>query len=175
MEIRIRVANPAGNITIFVMDRVKTEAYSAIARQLLKREELHAEQVGFVETKEGQGMHMQMMGGEFCGNATRSFGYLLSMLSKDKPKEVMVDVSGSEKVLKAEVDLEEGTSRVEMPVPLEIKEIHLGEEGVYPVVVFEGICHMIVESEPRDQEFVNRLMKKAEQICPCAVCPQSRN
>lgn len=106
-------------------------------------------------------------GGEFCGNATRSFGYLLSMLSKDKPKEVMVDVSGSEKVLKAEVDLEEGTSRVEMPVPLEIKEIHLGEEGVYPVVVFEGICHMIVESEPRDQEFVNRLMKKAEQICPC--------
>ena len=104
MEIRIRVANPAGNITIFVMDRVKTEAYSAIARQLLKREELHAEQVGFVETKEGQGMHMQMMGGEFCGNATRSFGYLLSMLSKDKPKEVMVDVSGSEKVLKAEAD-----------------------------------------------------------------------
>lgn len=167
MEIRIRVANPAGNITIFVMDRVKTEAYSAIARQLLKREELHAEQVGFVETKEGQGMHMQMMGGEFCGNATRSFGYLLSMLSKDKPKEVMVDVSGSEKVLKAEVDLEEGTSRVEMPVPLDIKEIHLGEEGVYPVVVFEGICHMIVESEPGDQEFVNRLMKKAEQICPC--------
>lgn len=167
MEIRIRVANPAGNITIFVMDKVKREDYARISRQLLEREEFHAEQVGFVEQNERQTVHMQMMGGEFCGNATRSFGYLLSMLSEDKPKEVMTDVSGSDRPLKAEVDLEKGTSRVEMPLPLGIREIDLKKDGVYPVVVFEGICHMIVESEPREQEFVNRLIQKAEEVCPC--------
>ena len=84
MELKIRVANPAGNVTIFVMSPAKREDYPAISRELLCMEELHGEQVGFVEKMQDGSFHMQMMGGEFCGNATRSFGYLLSMLSEEK-------------------------------------------------------------------------------------------
>ena len=34
MELKIRVANPAGNVTIFVMSPAKREDYPAISREL---------------------------------------------------------------------------------------------------------------------------------------------
>ena len=77
MRIKVRVADPAGNITVFVTTPVEREKYPAIARQLLAREELKGEQVGFIEKTDQGDFRMEMMGGEFCGNASRSFGYLL--------------------------------------------------------------------------------------------------
>ena len=166
MELKIRVANPAGNVTIFVMSPAKREEYAAISRELLCMEELHGEQVGFVEEAQDGNFHMQMMGGEFCGNATRSFGYLLNMLSQEKAEEVWVDVSGSQKKLKVAVDMEKGTARTEMPLPLEIKEISV-KGKVFSMVVFEGICHIIVKSAPKAQEFVDELIGEAKKVCPC--------
>ncbi len=166
MELKIRVANPAGNVTVFVMNPVKREDYAAISSELLCIEELHGEQVGFVEQKQDGNFHMEMMGGEFCGNATRSFGYLLSMLSREKEDEVWVDVSGSKKKLKVAVNMEKGTARTEMPIPLEIKEIYVKEEG-FSMVVFEGICHIIVNGAPKAQEFVDELIGEAKKVCLC--------
>ena len=40
MKMRIRRADPAGNITIFVMDQAERKDYAAISRQLLVREDL---------------------------------------------------------------------------------------------------------------------------------------
>ena len=34
---------------------------------------------------------------------------------------------------------------MEMPLPVDRKELRLGEKAVYPVVVFDGICHIIAE------------------------------
>lgn len=164
---KIRVADPAGNITIFVMDKRERKDYARISNELLCMEEFHAEQVGFVERAEDGKVHMQMMGGEFCGNATRSFGYLMSALSEEKPAEIMADVSGAEKLLKVEVDLEKGTSRTQMPLPLGITEVDLGDDGKYSMVLFGGISHIIVESAPKDGEFVDKVIKKAEEIYPC--------
>lgn len=167
MEIRVRVVNPAGNITIFVMNPIRRTEYAWISRRLLEMEEFHAEQVGFVEKKEDGSMYMQMMGGEFCGNATRSFGYLLSMLDENKPKEVMVDVSGADRPLKTEVNHQEGTSRTQMPPPLEIINLDLKEKGMYSMVVFEGICHIIVESAPKDGGFVEQVLREARRLYDC--------
>lgn len=167
MGMRIRVVNPAGNITIFVMSPADRRDYAAISKELLCMEEFHAEQVGFVECSESGKMHMQMMGGEFCGNATRSFGYLMSMQSEERPQEIIVDVSGSDKPLKVEVDLEKGTSRTQMPLPLAIKKLDLKEDGVYDMVVFDGICHIIVESAPKDSAFVDKAIGEAEKIYAC--------
>ncbi len=166
MELKIRVANPAGNVTIFVMSPAKREDYPAISRELLCMEELHGEQVGFVEKMQDGSFHMQMMGGEFCGNATRSFGYLLSMLSEEKAEDVWVDVSGSKKKLKVTVDMEKGTAMTEMPLPMEMTEVSVKEE-IYSMVVFEGICHIIVNSAPKAQEFVDELIEEAKRVCPC--------
>ena len=40
MKIKVRVADPAGNITIFVMTALEKESYPGIARQILERQEL---------------------------------------------------------------------------------------------------------------------------------------
>lgn len=167
MKMRIRRADPAGNITIFVMDQAERKDYAAISRQLLVREDLGAEQVGFVEKNADGTTHMQMMGGEFCGNATRSFGYLMSMLSEEKPEEITVDVSGSAELLKAEVDLDKGTSRTQMPLPQDIVTLPPIQGEQYKMVVFEGVCHIIVEDAPKSQEFVNEVIAEAEKILDC--------
>lgn len=148
MDLRIRTADPTGNITVFVLDKVKREDYAQIAAQLLEKEELHAEQVGFIEEKEDGTWRMQMMGGEFCGNASRSFGYLKSLLDEKHPEKVPVEVSGSDRILTAEVDLEKGTSRIQMPLPLKVCRVQTEEGESYPLVEFDGICHVIVFSEP---------------------------
>lgn len=166
MELRIRRADPAGNITVFVMSKADRKDYAAISNQLLAMEEFGAEQVGFVEYQDNGKVHMQMMGGEFCGNATRSFGYLMSMLSEGKPSEVEVDVSGSAELLKAEVDLEKGTSRTQMPLPQRIVELPEIQGEIYSMVVFEGICHIMVNSAPREQDFVDQVIREAEKVCP---------
>ena len=74
LRIKVRVADPAGNITIFVTTPVEREKYPAVARQLLARKDLKGEQVGFIEKKARGGFRMEMMGREFCGNASRGFG-----------------------------------------------------------------------------------------------------
>ena len=62
MRIKVRVADPAGNITIFVTTPVEREKYPAVARQLLARKDLKGEQVGFIEKKARGGFRMEMMG-----------------------------------------------------------------------------------------------------------------
>ena len=47
-------------------------------KKLWKETNLYAEQVGFIGDN-----HLQMMGGEFCGNASRSFASLLAFRDKD--------------------------------------------------------------------------------------------
>ena len=44
----------------------------------MREDNLHAEQVGFIKDN-----HLQMMGGEFCGNASRAFASLLAFRDKN--------------------------------------------------------------------------------------------
>ena len=167
MKLKIRVADPAGNITIFVMTPTDRKDYVRIANELLEHEEFHAEQVGYVEEQEDGTLHMQMMGGEFCGNATRSFGYLQSLLSEDHPEIVLADVSGSTEKLVVEADLHARTSRTTMPLPQKIMPVEIPGYGEFPLVCFEGICHMIVEHMDIDAELVETALKQLKMIEKC--------
>lgn len=160
MKLSIRVADPAGNITIFVMSKVPQEQYAAIAAKLLSMEEFHAEQVAFqVPPRMGGQGRIQMMGGEFCGNATRSYGYLLSMLLPGNPKTVTVEISGAQHPLAVQVDQEKSRCETEMPLPVSISSVsYLDQE--YPVVCFDGIVHTIVPGETKEDEFVRGLLEK---------------
>lgn len=162
MKVKIRVADPAGNITIFVMTPLKRDQYAEAANQLLKMSEYRAEQVGFVEENRDGSLHMQMMGGEFCGNATRSFGYLKSLLDPAHPRLVEVDVSGSDTPLNVETDLEAGTSRTTMPLPKKIVELAVSGQGSCPMVCFDGINHIIVKGPRRSDAFVQAVLKAAQ-------------
>lgn len=169
MKVKIRVANPAGNITIFVMTPLDRSQYAQAANQLLKRKEYKAEQVGFVEEKADGTCRLQMMGGEFCGNATRSFGYLRSLLDRDHPKLVEVDVSGSDTPLKVEVDFDNNTSRTTMPVPVKMVDLLVPDQGSCPMVCFDGISHIIVKGPRRGDAFVKAVLKAAKEYETCGA------
>ena len=90
-ELRVVRADPAGNITLFVLTPVEKAECAAVAAKLLAIEALKAEQVGFV-FPDG---HMEMEAGEFCGNASRAYGYLLAKQQGLKGRHTMrLSVSG---------------------------------------------------------------------------------
>ncbi|MDR1766561.1 MAG: hypothetical protein LBR77_10935 [Lachnospiraceae bacterium] len=75
MELHVAVFDPAGNRTLIVTDPVPPGEYGPVARRLMDVEELGGEQVGFlVAPKMGGQVRLEMMGGEFCGNALRCAG-----------------------------------------------------------------------------------------------------
>ena len=155
MKLNVLRADPAGNITLFVMDPVEKAQRGKIAEQLMAIESFKAEQVGFYcpPTGEADG-HMEMMGGEFCGNATRAFGMLIAQ-EKGGASNVLIETSGCDHLVNVAVDLEAGTSRSEMPLPLSVAEAEV--EGVKGVLVnLGGIAHFVVEGVEPGQEFFDK-------------------
>ncbi|MCF2595176.1 hypothetical protein [Pseudoflavonifractor phocaeensis] len=159
MKLNVLRADPAGNITLFVLDPVEKAQRGKIAEQLMAIEEFKAEQVGFYcpPTGEADG-HMEMMGGEFCGNATRAFGMLIAQ-EKGGLSRVRIEASGCDHLVNVDVDLAAGTSRSEMPLPQSVtaQEVE-GHKGT--LVHLGGIAHLVVEGVEPSVEF----FEKAEPL-----------
>ncbi len=137
-------ADPAGNITLFVMDQVEKTKRPALSARLMGIPELAAEQVGFYCTPaQGGDGRMEMMGGEFCGNATRAFGMLIAK-EMGKSGRVNIETSGCEAPVCVDVDLEKGTSRSQMPLPLFAREMSTSQ-GKGTLVHLGGIAHLVVK------------------------------
>lgn len=153
MELNILRADPAGNITVFVLDPVEKAQRAAIAEKIMAIPELKAEQVGYACAAEDDvDGHMEMMGGEFCGNATRAYGMYIAQ-QKGGLSSVRLRVSGCDHVVTAQVDLKSGTARAEMPCPRSVKRVTVnGHEGT--LVDLTGIAHFVVEGvEPSEGFF----------------------
>ena len=147
--IRVQVADPAGNTTIFVHDPVPQEYYGSVGRQLLDMEELEAEQVAFMTGDRS----MEMCGLEFCGNATRSFALLKALQEgKEEPFTMTVDTSGVESPVRVDLDPREKWCRLHMPTP---KSIRVQEDGS-GIVDMGGIIHLVIKDVPASMETFNR-------------------
>ncbi len=73
--------SPGGNTTLLVpASAVPAHKRSAVARELMDPLHLGAEQVGFIDLENGP-PSLEMMGGEFCGNACRCLAALVVMLA----------------------------------------------------------------------------------------------
>ncbi|GHU64294.1 diaminopimelate epimerase [Spirochaetia bacterium] len=140
MECEILIADPAKNITVFVLDKIEDKKQrSDISRALLAAPGLHAEQVGFVSREPWR---LEMMGGEFCGNAARSFGLFAAREQGLSGKvSIPIEISGRHGSLLVELDIEEGRAETEMPIPCFETLEYQGRN--LPVLVFEGITHVI--------------------------------
>lgn len=128
-NIKITVANPAGNKTIFVHDKFERADYAKVAEQLLEMEEFAAEQVAFIldvpECGRAEG-RMEMCGLEFCGNATRTFGLMVArQLGISGDGKVFVDVSGVDEILTVEVNTDTNYTKVKMPAYIDMKRFDL--------------------------------------------------
>jgi diaminopimelate epimerase len=157
MSYEIVAADPAKNITVFVLNPVADRI--AAARELLADSSLGAEQVGFVIPPDRAGgiWRLEMMGGEFCGNAARSFGLFVAReqgLRGDQT--VCINMSGVREKLPVRVNAEEGRAAVEIPGPLTSESFEF-EGRSLPVYVFDGITHVIAADMPPDEHTCARI------------------
>jgi len=145
MELSICVAYPAGNTTILVETPVEPKRYGEVAKQLLALPRTHAEQVGFFAApKQGGAVRLEMMGGEFCGNALRAAAlWQICKTGAFGKKSMAVEISGCDHPLSVVYDPVSGDLIGEMPLPQAVSEYEVrGEEA--RAVCFEGIVHLIV-------------------------------
>lgn len=154
MELKFVKASPTENMTLLIQTPVPREQQLLVAEQLLAYGSVYAEQAGYIEMPQNAKAEkrLQMMAGEFCGNASLS---LAAWLAKEKglavgeSTEILLEVSGAADLVCCELT-REGKGyhgRVQMPLPEKIEERDFSLQGKqyrFPVVVFEGITHIIV-------------------------------
>ena len=162
MELEIVRADPAGNITIFVLNGVANRKERAqAARALLADPALKAEQAGFVfpPQKAGSLWRLEMMGGEFCGNAARSFGLLAARLTGLSGRHtLMIESSGASAPLPVHIDTGAGSAEVEISAPAGETCIEYGRRR-FPVYMFEGISHIIAENIESGEDLARLLIR----------------
>ena len=144
MKLSVQTADPAGNVTLLVSSPVPREDYRTVAARLLSIPELKAEQVGFlVPPREGGAVRLEMMGGEFCGNALRCTGlYAAVHQGARRERKIPVEISGYPGTLLVKANPLTGQVEAEMPLPREVRSEELfGETG--KVVLLPGIVHGI--------------------------------
>lgn len=149
MKIDYMLADPSGNKTILVLTPVPKEHHSTLAAQLLESADIDAEQVGYVTFREGKPLRVDMMGGEFCGNASRAAAaYALACDGKDQGV-YGVSCSGCEEILPVKVNHTGGDDYeafIEMPYPDDVSGL-LVDVGGLPRRFFRvdlpGITHFV--------------------------------
>ncbi|MEA3422565.1 MAG: diaminopimelate epimerase [Bacillota bacterium] len=161
MKLNFIKVNPSENMTVFIMDPVPRDKHVEISNKIMNYNNIHAEQVGFVEkgTNNGQ-IRLQMMGGEFCGNASRALASILvlkkhSSVDHSNNKAIVpLEVSGTEDIHHLEVIPTESEttfiSSIEMPLHSNIEDICINyNDYVYKasLITFSGIMHIIVDDE----------------------------
>jgi diaminopimelate epimerase len=177
MGYEIVIADPAKNITLLVLTPVPPEERARVAKALLDDPSLGAEQVGFVIPPSGDGAsgrgattrsaatlrrastlrraaplwRLEMMGGEFCGNAARSFGlYVARRTGLSGKVRLEIGISGMETTVSVRADLDRGLAEASMPPALAEKTL-VYRGAALPVYVFEGIVHAIALDIPASE------------------------
>lgn len=163
-KVRVLVANPAGNITIFVRDKIERKLYKNVADQLFEMEFLDpkrdkmikGEQVAFILDMAETGVEtdkkltgaelpkgkMEMCGLEFCGNASRAFALIAAHDFGKNECTVPVDVSGCDEILNVEVNVSTGFAKIKMPNPERILDLNVNG-NILKAVDFGGIFHTV--------------------------------
>lgn len=142
---RAAIVYPSGNTTAVVFDQMlnadreqlNTQVMEAWKQQAVGEPEI--EQCCFVTMPKDQRAvaRVEMFGGEFCGNATRS---VIQLITEGKDYQGMIEVSGVNRPLNFNV--KDGSIAVEMPLP---QDRELATEVVEGTLVqLDGIAQLVV-------------------------------
>lgn len=161
-EYTVAVLDPAGNVTAIVCSDVAAAERAHIAAQLLRLPELGIEQVAFLAApRSGGEIRLEMMGGEFCGNALRCAGFYQALRTGAQGKScVLAEISGADGVQPVMADTAQGTASTVMPLPLSVQPA--GWAGVQATrVTFAGITHFVIDCAQPDEALVQRAVAAA--------------
>ncbi len=158
-RIRYVLLDPTGNLTCLVTDPLPPPERPGVTEKLMDR----CEQVGYlIKTREGP--RLEMMGGEFCGNASMACAaYLAHTAGAAAQTPLLLSVSGAEEKVECLVrplapGLWEG--RVAMPPVTECRPTALNGRGA-ALVRMQGIAHLILEGPPPEKAEAEALLKGA--------------
>lgn len=163
-EYTVAVLDPAGNVTAIVCSDVPAAERARIAAQILRLPELGIEQVAFLTApRSGGEIRLEMMGGEFCGNALRCAGFYQALRNGAQGKScVLAEISGADGVQPVMADTAEGTASTVMPLPLSVQPA--GWADVKAVrVTFAGITHFVIDCAQPDETLVQRAIAAAPE------------
>src|SRR3989344_7322193 len=99
MKIKLAYVSPGGNPTALVLTSIDRLRQRSVAKKIMKKIPA-CEQVGFIErAKNSKAVcRLQMMGGEFCGNALRALAMWLVFVSNRKVGQFIVESSGTKEL-----------------------------------------------------------------------------
>lgn len=159
MKLNFIKVNPSENMTVFVTDALPREKYFEISNNIMNYSNLHAEQVGFIERPErpenGASARLQMMGGEFCGNASRALAAVavergfLNVKENAGKYTVPLEASGMEGVISCEVEQKSSNGfevALSMPLHKSVQAIEVeyrNQRYKGTIVELSGISHAV--------------------------------
>ena len=162
MEIVFTKCSPTQNVTILVESSIPRPDQPAAAARLLAYDSVGGEQVGFLEpaTLPGARLRLQMMGGEFCVNASMSAGAYLAMrdhLPDGGCANYPLEVSGAEGLTICHIERTGDAFRgtVRMPLPLRIDAVPLETAAgmlTLPRIEMPGITHIVAPMDALTRE-----------------------
>ena len=163
-EYTVAVLDPAGNVTAIVCSDVPAAERARIAAQILRLPELGIEQVAFLtEPRSGGEIRLEMMGGEFCGNALRCAGFYQALRNGEQGKScVLAEISGADGVQPVMADTAEGTASTVIPLPLSVQPAGWADVQAARVT-FAGITHFVIDCAQPDETLVQRAIAAAPE------------
>lgn len=142
--------SPGGNSTILILDPVPAKDRAAVARQLMSIHHLQAEQVGYLNLN-ARPVRLDMMGGEFCGNACRAAAAVMAhenigLRKQDGELRAEISVSGVDDLLQVRVVSgprgQEYWSQMPLPQSSEMAKNLAPGVGL---VALPGIAHLCLD------------------------------
>lgn len=163
-EYTVAVLDPAGNVTAIVCSDVPAAERARVAAQILRLPELGIEQVAFLTApRSGGEIRLEMMGGEFCGNALRCAGFYQALRNGTQGKScVFAEISGADGVQPVMADTAEGTASTVMPLPLSVQPAGWADVQAARVT-FAGITHFVIDCAQPDETLVQRAIAAAPE------------
>lgn len=166
--VRYVLLNPTGNLTCLVLDPTDEEKRGEITAELMNR----CEQVGYLTPPADPRARarLQMMGGEFCGNASMAAAAWLARedgLAEGEETTVPLEVSGAEGVIPCRIRKERDgwTGTVDMPPVLGAEDYPLNGR-ILKGVIFPGMLHLIAAGETFGKEEAEALLPDAAAVLP---------
>ncbi len=153
--------NPTQNMTILIKTNYPIEMHKHIASKIMSYDSVHAEQVGFIQKpiNNEAAAHLQMAGGEFCGNACMALAALIASekgLKQNNLTEIILGVSGTDKLILCQVkrNLEVYHCQVTMPIPKKIEQRKIKYDGSdldIVIVRYREFIHIVIEVDDFDE------------------------
>ena len=173
MRLHYTLIDPTKNITLLVTTPVQRQLQPQTAAWLL-RHEPQAEQVGFLEPSDTAPARLQMMGGEFCGNATMGLGAWLcrrDRLAHGVTHDFSLEISGAEEPVPCAVTpVAHGyLATVELPLPEKMEERRFpapAGDMALTVVFLPGICHIIAPQDAIEHRQAEELLRRWSDTLP---------